>query len=69
MAIRIEKGIPVPVVRRGREEYPWDRMVPGDSFLATTDVKKVARMQALAKTRPEKYVVRRVRGGVRVWRV
>ena len=77
--IPIEKGIPVPESRAGRipVRYPWGKMEIGDSFFVASDNPErlqrtltsaargwVVRSQAAGR----QFTVRRVDGGVRVWR-
>lgn len=70
----IEKGIPVPALR-GRvyaPRYPWDDMVPGDSFFvpAGPQLKSIQSMAYKAgKVRERRYFAAPELDGVRVWRV
>lgn len=80
--MKIESGIPIPPRRSGyargsnKPKYPWQSMRVGDSFLVPGEAsvqQQIAVGSAASKraaTYPgEKYVVRAVIGGVRVWRV
>lgn len=72
---KIEKNIPIPKADRGsgsgrNEKYPWSKMVPGDSFFVPQI--KVSSIIGSAwrasKRHNAKFTVRKVDGGVRVWR-
>ena len=67
----VERDIPMP---RRYSKYPWDDMKVGDSFFGPgLDEKARSRLNAAAyyrgKTRGGRYLVRKVTGGVRIWRV
>lgn len=72
----IEKGVPV-VDSRGRPNvYPFGQMEIGDSFFASKDTDKSLHMNtvrraasAWATRHGVKMIVRKVEGGVRIWRV
>lgn len=73
----IERGIPVPH-RLYSSMYPLAQMQPGDSFLVTnTEDKKVRaavahfriRSAGAEEHRSWKFTVKKIAGGVRVWRV
>jgi hypothetical protein len=74
--ITIDKGIPVPTMRIRPSKYPWADMDVGDSFLveATAEEMKARSASisrgatAAAKQLGRKFTVRKVDGGVRVWR-
>ncbi|KKM79751.1 hypothetical protein LCGC14_1346800 [marine sediment metagenome] len=74
---KVEKGVPVPVRGIRGTIYPWADMGVGDSFFAPSKkgeegAKTATRMRSAAKANirlcGRKYIVRRVEGGVRVWR-
>jgi hypothetical protein len=68
----IEKGIPVPEYagRGGRtNKYPWEDMEVGDSFFVPAEGKKSPPRWHHRKERGERYHVRRMEGGWRVWRL
>lgn len=81
MSIRIESGIPVPprVGGGGRPgKYPFEHMTPGDSFLVTYQdgqppahaARRLASATKGASKRTGfKFTTRRLKDGVRVWRV
>ena len=75
MQVQIESGIAIPVHRMVvKPEYPYERMVVGDSFLVESDRKTILvmvckRNAAAGKTLGMKFIAKRVDGGVRVWRV
>ena len=75
--ITIDKGVPVPPLRTRVSKYPWPSMAVGDSFFieATPEGMK-ARSASLSrgataagKKLGTQFTVRKVEGGVRVWRV
>lgn len=73
MSYRVQQGVPMPNARAQRViKYPFGRMAVGDSFLipakdmcrhAAHSVRGAARARGMTAS------VRKVRGGVRVWRV
>jgi hypothetical protein len=78
----IEKDVPIPepikglAVRLGN--YPFDDMVPGDSFFVPEEEENRARRRDRLQTcawkytkrhRGTRFIVRQVEGGCRVWRV
>lgn len=71
--IKIEKGVPVPPrrTRKGISKYPFRQMEVGDSFLMPdyTVVRAWGILGPYAKRLGQKYTVRTVEGGARVWRV
>ena len=72
MNYKIEKNIEAPPVKSGRYSiYPLRKMDIGDSFF-TNDV-PVEKLRAAATyfgfRNKRKYMVRKVDGGVRCWRV
>jgi len=79
--IKIEKGVPIPKSKRGRDaKYPWRQLEPGDSFevkLKDSGLEKIkglqARLSSLGVTTFGKgNCITRVNeagDGVRVWRV
>lgn len=74
--IKVEKGIPLPPVRRGPgSKYPWDKLEIGDSFVVATAKLKgfyptIAKANMLRA--PKHFCARTVNEGgrdvVRVWR-
>jgi len=68
MTIKIEKGIPLPGFNR--RSYPWVELKKGESFLVKT-ANQGLRTQAsrAARAYGRKFAVRKVEGGMRVWRV
>jgi hypothetical protein len=71
MEFKIDKGVPIP--SKQRTEYPWGRMEVGDSFFVEKDeqgrrlataVKAVNR-----RVKNKKFIVRKVLGGYRCWRI
>ena len=73
---KIEKNIPFgkPKQRKQTEgEYPFKKMMSGDSFFVEGDAKKIQsfrmRLQYFKKTSKMKYIykTRRTETGVRVW--
>lgn len=75
MSYVIEKNVPM-IGRKSPEFYPWDQMEVGDSFLVPCSeeesVKVASRMSGVCSGRRQrhgqKYSVRKVDGGIRVWR-
>lgn len=69
----IEKGIPVPHPRSPRQvRYPFRQMAVGDSFLIPSKDAFACVQQSVrgaARSKGMKASVRKVAGGVRVWRV
>ena len=67
----IEKGVPIPMMGRGRQVYPWDRMEVGDSFFVPS--MKRYRFSGRVRTASKRYGVTfklaQEGTGVRVWRV
>ncbi|MBB4039134.1 hypothetical protein GGR34_000769 [Microvirga flocculans] len=70
MTIKIEKGIPIPNAHRERR-YPWGDMEVGDSiFIPNTTSERIApTAHDYGRRHKRKFSVRKVEGGVRVWRV
>lgn len=78
MAIKIEKGIPLPN-KLNRRIYPFDKMEIGDSFLVklNTDVKISIQKQKIylaswrfSQLHPEtKFTTASFQNEVRVWRI
>ena len=74
----IEQGIPIPGRNDSRIKYPFGKMVVGDSFLDRADGedvdKVVSRLQGAAQAYRKKneqsarFSIRKVDGGVRIWR-
>lgn len=69
----IQKGVPMPTARRGKElKYPFDQLGKGDSFVVTdeADMKSVV---SCANSYSKRYgielVARKTSEGVRVWRL
>lgn len=73
MTIKIEKNIPIPEARSGKQIYPWDALDVGDSFAFRDGVTSgTAHRQAHAagKKYGRKFSVRtRPDGTHRCWRV
>jgi hypothetical protein len=71
--IEIEKGIPIPPQRPWGHEtiYPWRTMEIGDSFfISGKPMKQAGSLAAKAAARTgQKFTLRTVDGGVRVWRI
>jgi hypothetical protein len=79
MTFEIESGVPIPAVRlkRKRSKYPFATLKVGESFLvpatgADKDVIK-NRLSALIsgewhRETSRRFTLRRMRGGIRVWR-
>ena len=71
MAIKVDKGIPIPKWQQ-RRKYPWREMKVGDSFFVAGE-KDTHRMASAAngirKLLKMEFVTRTEKGGVRVWRV
>jgi hypothetical protein len=73
--IPIDKGIPLPALRKsdpdrdwkksGRYKYPWTEMEVGDSFLSPK--RPCLSIQSLMDGR--RYTQRKVNKGYRVWRI
>jgi len=69
--IEIEKGVPQPDAKTGK--YPFRQMEVGDSFFAPLGSSDPNPFNTYATAKRikdgRKYSVRRVDGGIRVWRV
>lgn len=73
----VEANVPMPEPIHRHEVYPWDRMQVGASFFVPckpvrmVETRKRLYMATRYRGRKhnEKYAVRQVKGGVRVWRV
>jgi hypothetical protein len=69
MTIQIDRGIPMPAPARARQ-YPWKEMEVGDSFLMAGKPSQVANAVSRAcRNYGKKFSYRKLREGVRVWRV
>lgn len=72
-AFKIDKSVPIPAKRKGRSKYPFATMEVGDSFLvdAASRIKTVSALAVYKKKAhpKQKFTVRRVEDGVRVWRI
>ena len=68
--MKVEKGIPAPAPREV-VEYPYDDMEVGDSFFVEGGtLNKLCYQNRKAGIRLDaKFTVRKVEGGVRVWRL
>ena len=75
--IKIEKGVPAPSLAHGNQKFPFPLLEVGDSFFVGTS-NRTARAErirlydaarAWSQRHEGKMLVRRVDGGVRVWRV
>jgi hypothetical protein len=67
MTFQIETGIPVPAARL---KYPWDELDIEESFFVRDGNAGTISTSArnYAKKNGVRFVVRKVEGGVRVWR-
>ena len=70
----IEKGIPIPPRKKGGQyhsKYGWREMEVGDSkFIPNEKQSKITTISiGYGKRHKQKFIVRTVEGGVRVWRV
>ena len=72
--IKVEKGVEIPPMK-AHNKYPWDRLEVGDSFFVTlTNRNEHSLRSSLAacannrSRRGNKFIVRKVDGGFRVWR-
>lgn len=66
MKFKIEKGIPIPKPSEyGPIRFALRQMQVGDSILADEPVNQSLLYQ---KLKPRKFLVRRVKGGWRIWR-
>jgi hypothetical protein len=75
----VDKGVPVRGSKRPRPRYPWDLMTEvGDSFfipMAEYDSKLYHKTMLAVRYRnglaynPQRFEIRYVEGGIRVWRV
>ena len=75
MTIRVEKGIKVPQLPK-HNRYPFKDMTVGDSFMVSYNEMPAGGAQNVrtaayhtGKINGTKFTVRRVDGGVRVWRI
>ncbi len=74
--ITIDKGVPVPPPRTRASKYPWAEMEVGDSFFVEATAEEMKSRSAnlsrgattIAKQLGCRFTVRKVTGGVRVWR-
>lgn len=68
--MKIEKGVPVPVIAEP-VRYPFESMQVGDSFFVEGGVlTRLCNAHGRAGRRMgRKFTARKVEGGVRVWRV
>jgi len=74
--ITIDKGVPVPPLRTRVSKYPWPSMAVGDSFFVeATPEEMKSRAASLSrgataagKKLGTQFTVRKMDGGVRVWR-
>jgi hypothetical protein len=66
----IEKGVPIPLPKKAGK-YPWRTMEVGDSFfVANVGHKDFATNASQARKRTGfKFTLRKVEGGVRIWRI
>ena len=71
---KIEAGIPLPEMRRGRRRYPWRQLAVGESFMVYGD-DKYRLMDSLTSCRAYAqmktgwtFALRIMPSGVRVWR-
>ena len=67
MDIKIQKGVPIPPVRR---KYPFREMQVGDSFFVAGGKPSVAgAISSATKTGRGRFRTAKEKGGLRVWRV
>jgi hypothetical protein len=74
---KVESGIPLPPPPRSGGancKYPWMEMNVGDSFFVATDgsqraKQRVAMAASQRRKHGQRFAMRSVEGGVRVWRV
>ncbi len=68
--IKIDKNVPIPpIVRPGRKpKYPFREMEVSDSFFVAGKIANQI-VQCATRCRPKKFVTRKEKNGVRVWRV
>ena len=69
--IKIEKGIPLPPIGRP-PIYPWQEMEVGDSFLVSSDSRRIRNIASVTNRRHplKRFAVRKQPDGMyRVWRV
>ena len=68
--LQIEKGVPLPY--RPQMVYPIDDMEVGDSFYVPKGVSSTVASAVASRCRvrswDRKFTVRKVQGGIRVWR-
>ena len=75
MKIDIQKNIPIPISRNGRPfKYPLCEMEVGDSFFVPFEDRSANSVQASVNScalryKPNKFITRRVVGGIQCWRV
>lgn len=72
--IEVGIGISMPPPKRGcglnvEPKYPWDTMVPGNSFLAEEGCKAAPSAPAPLVKRGWKFGSRKIDGRFRVWRI
>lgn len=71
--IVIEKGVPIPAVKKRRMKYPWMEMAVGDSFVFPYDDMHSATVNVYTANRrykPKTFKTGRdADGQIRVWRI
>lgn len=73
---RVETGVPLPSPGQGRKKYPWTKLELMQSFVVECGeweieslMNSLTSCRANAQRGGKKFALRRVEGGVRVWRV
>ncbi len=72
--LEIEKNIPIPEAVEGRAwtKYPFQFMEIGDSFFLPCDDIEAGKNRlrtSFVRHKPKRFSIRKVKGGLRVWRV
>ena len=69
MAIKIDKGVPIPTDTRGRpQKYPWREMEVGESFVG--DINARSMTSRVGYTTGYKFTSRKIgENEFRIWRV
>jgi hypothetical protein len=70
MAVKIEKGVPMPPKNKGTAIYPWDDLKVGESFVVkkSTNGRQLCISASLVRA-PKRFESRIQAGITRVWRV
>ena len=71
MTVEIEKGIPLPPIRRRGPGYPFKSLSVGESFVVPdAPASRIsANMSYWARKLGTKYTIRKIEEGYRVWRI